>query len=187
MLVEKPSEWGLQSGAEWGLSGPLFFKYFQQFKEKPMAKPFLSLLLSGYTIAVIMPMHQASTCGWVLAPGQTPRAPKQWKARSLILMLRADSARSPLTKFKKKSVQQYNSTCVSALTGLVPLKWHMGCSEYQHPLGVNPMLPHSLLFYLATKQSCGWGLENPLCSHCFLSIFDNSSLRKYSGQELLQF
>ena len=41
------------------------------------------------------------------------------------------------------------------------------------------------LYAHTTQQCCGWGLENPLCSHCFSSIFDNSRIN--SGQALLQF
>ena len=63
--VEKTSQWAL------------VFKYFQG---KTMAKPFLPLLLRGSTIAIIMHMLQASTCGRVRAPGPTPSAPKQWKS-----------------------------------------------------------------------------------------------------------
>ena len=41
-----------------------------------MAKPFLSILLRGYTIAIITPMSQALAYGRVRAPGPTPSAQK---------------------------------------------------------------------------------------------------------------
>ena len=44
-----------------------------------MAKPFEALLLRRYTTAINTVLRQARTCGRVLAPGPTSRAPKQWK------------------------------------------------------------------------------------------------------------
>ena len=41
--------------------------------------PFLSLLLRGYTTAIITLMCQARTCGQILAPCLTPSAPKHCK------------------------------------------------------------------------------------------------------------
>ena len=58
---------------------PLFFKYFQQFKEKQWPSSSFNLLW-GLTIAIITPIHQASTSGRVLAKSPTTSAPKKWKS-----------------------------------------------------------------------------------------------------------
>ena len=70
------------NGPVWGVGlkhphyGASVGPHFQVF-----SKNCLSLLLWGSqsTIALITPFLQASTCGKVLAPGQTQTAPKQWK------------------------------------------------------------------------------------------------------------
>ena len=64
-----------------------------------MAKPFLSHLLQGYTIAIITAHLPGNICGRVWAPGQTPSAPNQWKLH--VQSYNAFRARLPLTKFKK--------------------------------------------------------------------------------------
>ena len=54
----------------------LFFKYFLPC----MCQALLGHFLGGSTITTITTMHQNSTCGRILAPDQTPSAPKQWKS-----------------------------------------------------------------------------------------------------------
>ena len=59
--VEKPSQW---------LTLGHCFSIISGIQRKTMAKPLLSHLLWGSAIAIITPMIQASTCGWV---GSGPR------------------------------------------------------------------------------------------------------------------
>ena len=72
--------WG--KGLKNSFCGPLFSRTFDKSRKNngQAAKPFLSLLLWGYTTAILTHMLQASTCAWVLAPHPTPSAPKQWKS-----------------------------------------------------------------------------------------------------------
>ena len=70
-----------------------------------------------------------------------------------------------MTKFKNKQivlrllVQQYKSlpVCVSALTSSVPHKMEKPqtalAKDFQHPAGIESMLPDSLLLALTTKPS----------------------------------
>ena len=81
LLLEKKNDCLCQSG-RWGLKnpqhGPLYFKYFLQFKGKH-GLDLLSLLLRGYTIAIISStgMCQACTCGpvWASDPALTGSVP----------------------------------------------------------------------------------------------------------------
>ena len=113
MRIEKPSQLAL------------FFKYVLQF----MGQALFGHFLRGSTITITTPICQASTCGQLVAKGQTPSAPKQWKSDVHIKSYKPVSARLPLTKSKKKSYRgcsNIKSACVSALTGSVPRKMAEG-------------------------------------------------------------
>ena len=79
---------------------------------------FSTIQLQVSTIPVITLMCQASTCSRVRAPGLTPSAPIQWKLD--VHVTRFVSARSPLTKPRKRECSNIKSTRVRALTGSVP-------------------------------------------------------------------
>ena len=82
---------------------------------KTTARPFLALMLRGYTIAVITSMCQACRCGRVRAKGPTPSAPKQSKLHVHVRSWNPFSAKSPLTKVKKRnnieSTAKQNCAC----------------------------------------------------------------------------
>ena len=65
MRVEKPSAWA---------------NVFQDNARKINGQAFPVIFARGYTIAIIQPMRQASTCDRVKAHGPIPSAPKQWKS-----------------------------------------------------------------------------------------------------------
>ena len=82
-------------------------------------------------------MCQARTCGRVLARGRTPSAPKQWTSDVHVKSQNPVSARSPLTKSKKKYREGSNikSGRVSALTGSVPHKMAAALQKDSAPCG----------------------------------------------------
>ena len=82
-----------------------WFSIISTIQGNTMAEPLLSLLLWGYIIAIITPMCQAHTCDWVLAPGLTPSASKQWTSVvHLKLRVKPCQQRLPLTKSKKEKI-----------------------------------------------------------------------------------
>ena len=99
--------WGQHQFGGQGLKNPspraIVFKYG--------LAPFITFSprLQVSTIAIIMPMRQAHTPGWVLglrAPGLTPSAPKQWKTGSTMFMWTVKipclSARDSTDKIQEK-------------------------------------------------------------------------------------
>ena len=101
-----------------------------------MAKHLLSLLLRGSTIAIITPMRQASTCGWVWT---LARLQVLQNSGSRIFMLRVKNLsardrhwRNP-RKTKSQRAQQYKSARVSVLMGSVPRKMAKGLQGVSSP------------------------------------------------------
>ena len=83
------------------------FSVFSKIQGKTVVKPFQALLLLGCTIGMItaaLPMRPDRTCGRVRAQGPTPSAPKQWKSDVHVKSSNPVSAKSPLTKSKKKKI-----------------------------------------------------------------------------------
>ena len=93
---------------------------------------------------------------WASAgPGPSWSSPKQWKLDGCVKIYNSASARSPLTKSKKKTNyrERSNIKCarVSALTGSLPRKNGWDTHGFQHSSGIEPMLPDSLRLTLTTK------------------------------------
>ena len=80
--------------------------------------------LRGSTIAIIS-AHVPGPHMWASADtGPSSSSPKQWKSDGRYKISNSFSARSPMTKSKKKNYRKRNniSACVSAMTGSVPRK-----------------------------------------------------------------
>ena len=117
------------------------FSSFFVNSRKAMAKPFLSLLPLGYSYnhAIVTPMRQASTCGWILAQGPIPKAPN---SGNQMVTLRVVSARSSLTKSKKtKIIERSNVKARVSVHWLAQCnaKWPRGGREFQNTARMEPM------------------------------------------------
>ena len=134
--VQKLSAWA---------SGPLFFKYFWQFRGKQWPRPlfaaFRSLLLWGYTIAIITPMPRPAH---VVQSGPRARLHVLQNSGRQMFMLRNKTLsaqdhhwRNPGRK-KLKRVQQDKSTHLSALTGSMQRKMADGLQRFDTPQDSNP-------------------------------------------------
>ena len=78
-------------------------KVISTIQKKTVARHFCNLaprLYNSYNHT----MCQVRTCGRVWALGLTPSAPKQWKSNVYVKSQNNVSARSPLTKSKKKLI-----------------------------------------------------------------------------------
>ena len=88
-----------------------------------IAKPFQALLLRGYTIAILLPMLQASTCGQVNAPSplEVLQNSGNWtsKLRGRLHQRRKKSRRR---KIRRESAAIYNRVlqCTDWLTTIKP-------------------------------------------------------------------
>ena len=101
-LLEFETVWGVR--VDNSSLFALVFKYFRQVMGQALLGHFHWGWVKGSTITVIMPMSQASTCGWVRAKGPTRSAPKQWKLDVHVKSYNPVSATSPLSKSKKEKI-----------------------------------------------------------------------------------
>ena len=116
--TEQPWAWALEKS----LTRPSFFPCIFEKSGKNKANDLAVGQLRGSTIAITS-AHVPGPNMWASAgPGPSSSSPKQWKLDGRVKIYNSVSARSPLTKSKKKKYSERSnikSTRVSALTGLL--------------------------------------------------------------------
>ena len=126
------------------LQGLRFFCIFEK-SGKNEATDLAVSQLWGSTIAIIS-AHVPGQHMWASAgPGPSSSSPKQWKSDGRVKIYNSVSARSPLTKCKKKNYRERSnikSARVSALTGSAPRKMAEAQQRFSTHQELNPCLPH---------------------------------------------